>query len=476
MLRHIARELDADADALIAIADLETGLGAERLRGELARTSLQLRHFATVAQEGGYLDARIDPYIDPATADPQQVAAPDLRRMLIPIGPVAIFTAGNFPLAFGVAGTDAASALAVGCPVVVKGHPGHPGTSQRCASAVQRAMTSTRAPAGVFALLQGAGHEIGRQLTLAPEIEAVAFTGSLRGGRALYDLAASRARPIPVYAEMGSTNPVVISSGAAASRCSALAEGFAASMMLGAGQFCTKPGLVFVPHGPLGDAFVESSAALLRTHDGGVMLSLRLRDQLRAQVSRTRAAAAVQTIVGADAPEPDESCRQGPALFQADASTLRATPALLDEHFGPVALLVRYRDVEDLMATVEALPGSLSATIHVSLEEDSLAADLRDTLMPKVGRLLYGGWPTGVAVTHAMQHGGPYPASTASAHTSVGSAAVLRFLRPVAFQDFPQHLLPDALRDHDPPHLPVLRAGARLNPIGPALPRSDRRP
>lgn len=458
LLRAIAHLLAADADRIVAEADRETALGTGRLTSELARTTGQLRFLADLVANGSYREPVIDPG-DPDATPPR----PDLRRLLVPRGPVAVFGAGNFPLAFGVPGGDTASALAVGCPVVFKGHPDHPATSQHCAEAIIEAVRAAGLPRGTFTLLQGAGTVVGASLVTAPVVRAVGFTGSLRGGRALFDLAVARPDPIPVHAEMGSLNPVFVTAAALDARGEDIAQGFVDSMNLGTGQFCTKPGLVVLPAAPGADRFASTVAALTRDRAAGTLLSPRLRDGLTQQLSHTLALDDVRLL--ARGPMGEGVVSHNAVVLEVDADVLTATPDLLEEHFGPVAIVVRCTERTGPVDVALALPGGLTASLHGQPGDDveELVAALRD----RVGRLVFGGFPTGVAVTWAMQHGGPWPATTDAAHTSVGAMAVRRWLRPVAYQDAPQELLPPELRDANPRGLTRLVAGRLTSdPIG----------
>jgi NADP-dependent aldehyde dehydrogenase len=442
-LTAIAEAFDAAPDDLLALADRETALGPARLTGEWARTRAQVRLFAALVADGSYVEAVID------AADPDSVPPRgDLRRMLVPIGPVANFAASNFPFAFSVPGGDTVAALAAGCPVVVKAHPSHPETSRRCAALIADALSAAGAPDGMFAMVEGASVDVGAALVVAPDIAAVAFTGSRRGGRALYDLAATRPVPIPVYAEMGSVNPVFVTPAALEARGDAIADGLAASMLNGTGQFCTSPGVVVVPVGEAGDRFVARVAAAVENATPGFMLNATVRDGLAAQLARTEQLAGVEVVArGALAPD---GFAVAATVLATQAATFTASPALLDEHFGPVTIVVR-SDPDAMPAVARAVPGSLTGTIHAEageVEAGSSAAvlRLRDALVERVGRLVWNGYPTGVAIAPAMHHGGPYPATTHSGFTSVGQASVRRFLRPVTFQDVPGAALPEALR------------------------------
>nr|WP_260312198.1 MULTISPECIES: aldehyde dehydrogenase (NADP(+)) [unclassified Rathayibacter] len=434
-LEAVATALDSRSDDLVAIADAETHLGSPRLPGELARTTAQLRLFAAVIREGSYLEATID-HADPANTPPNG----DMRRLLVPLGPVAVFAASNFPFAFSVAGGDTASALAAGNPVVVKAHPGHPETSTLTAEIVMAALVAAGAPDGLFALVSG--HEAGIALVEHPLITAVGFTGSVSGGRALFDRAVSRLVPIPFYGELGSLNPVVITAAAAAARGAELAAGLAGSFTMGAGQFCTKPGLVFVPSG---SDFAAALAPEIPTRRGAVLLT----ESIRASFPRGLAALSAEPGVSVVAGDPEQGADGATAVaLRTDVATLLKRPdVLLEECFGPVTVLVEYASEAELLATLAVVPGSLTATVHAEPEEP--LGDLVDALRSKAGRLLFGGWPTGVAVTWSQQHGGPYPAST-SVFTSVGATAIRRFLRPVTYQTAPAAVLPAALRDGNP--------------------------
>ncbi|MGX7826612.1 aldehyde dehydrogenase (NADP(+)) [Actinokineospora sp. 24-640] len=434
LLRSVADALDDDVDALVPLADTETSLGTARLTGEVARTSGQLRLFAEVLAEGSCLRATID------HADPPR---PDLRAVMEPLGPVAVFAASNFPFAFGVAGGDTASALAAGCPVVAKAHPGHPELSERIAVLVRRAVAGHGAPPAVFGTVSG--FDKGRELVLDPAIRAVGFTGSLAGGRALFDLAAGRPDPIPFFGELGSLNPVVVTRAAALARGPQIAAGLVASYTLGVGQFCTKPGLVLIPEGCGLEAAV---VAALPTAHSGRMLTSGISQGFRDGAARL--ADAVEVLAGVV----EDSPVVRPLLLAADVDFLLGDPDLATaEVFGPVCLLVRYRDGE-LGRALEVLPGALTASLHAEAGEAGDLGPVVSALRARAGRLVFNGWPTGVAVSWAQHHGGPWPATTASAHTSVGAGAILRWLRPVCYQDYPDELLPPALREGNPLGIP----------------------
>lgn len=445
VLHAVAEQLERTGDEVVAVADAETALGRPRLEGEFARTCDQFRQFAALLDDGWYVAATIDTAISADQGTPR----PDLRRMLVPIGPVAVFGAGNFPLALSTPGGDTASALAAACPVVVKGHPSHPGTSELCGRAIAAALAASDAPSGLFSLLQGQTADVGRALVTAPQVRAVAFTGSQQGGRTLYDLAAARPEPIPVYAEMGSLNPIFLSPAALKERGSIIAEDLLASITNGTGQFCTKPGMALVVDDPIGDNFVQTIGRLAQERQAGIMLNERLRDALAAQVEATAAMPGVQLIAGGPSDQED-GFAYSPTVFVTSADTLLMSPDLTREHFGPVCVVVRCASTNQMRDMARELPGSLTATVHAQEEEADWARDVLSKLREKAGRVIWNGYPTGAPPSHAMHHGGPYPATTFPAHTSVGTAAIHRFLRPVAYQNIPDQLLPPALQDANP--------------------------
>jgi NADP-dependent aldehyde dehydrogenase len=434
LLRAMAGALETARTRIVEVADRESALGEQRLNGELTRTCFQLNLFADVLHEGAYTEATID-HAGPTAMGPR----PDLRRMLVPVGPVAVFGASNFPLAFSVPGGDTASALAAGCPVVVKAHPSHPATSQLCFELLAGAVRETRAPEGTLGLVHGA--QAGTDLVAHPAIRAAAFTGSNRGGRALFDVANARPEPIPFYAEMGSLNPLVVTPSAAAERAEEIAEGYVGSVTLGAGQFCTKPGLVFVPAGEAGDRVRAAMAGRVRALGGTTLLNTGIREAFEDGVGRLRGQAGVEVVAEGDG-------TAAPVLFAVRAADFGG--ALTEECFGPAAVLVEYAGEEELLAVLTGLPGNLTATVHTSGEDAVLAGRLAGALREKAGRLVWNGFPTGVAVSHAQHHGGPYPATTNALHTSVGATSIRRFLRPVTWQDAPAGVLPLELRDGDP--------------------------
>ncbi|KPM53876.1 aldehyde dehydrogenase [Frankia sp. R43] len=483
MLRAVADALDAAAETLVPVAMRETRLPEPRLRGELVRTTFQLRLFAELLDDGGYLQVTIDPP-DPAWPTGPR---PDLRRMLIPVGPALVFAASNFPFAFSVAGGDTAAALAAGCPVLLKAHPGHPELSRRTAAVVVDALAATGAPAGTMALFEG--DEQARAALVDPRVRAGAFTGSEHAGRLLFDLAAARDEPIPFYAEMGSVNPVFVTEAAAAARGPEIWAGYVESFTLGTGQFCTKPGLLFVPAGAaeadlvrlvtgrpatplLGDRIAAGYRHTLGTLAGhpAVRVLVAGTEPTSGPTSRPAAgppasgvtpAGATADGVTADGVTPGGVTADGvtPTLLATGiADWLRDPGVLAVECFGPTSLLVAYDDPADLLPAARALGGQLTATVHGEDSDDVLAAGLLAELRERVGRVLWNGWPTGVSVSPAMTHGGPYPATT-SPHTSVGTTSITRFLRPVTYQSLPARLLPEPLRDDNPWGIPRRRYG-----------------
>ncbi|MER6914913.1 aldehyde dehydrogenase (NADP(+)) [Streptomyces sp. NPDC000594] len=450
LLRTAADTLDAARPELTAAADAETALGTARLTGELARTTAQLRAFAEVVADGSFLDIRID-HADDSRTPPW----PDLRRYRVPLGVVAVYAASNFPLAFSVPGGDTASALAAGCPVVVKAHPGHPATAELCAALLRGAARRAGVAEDVIAVVHG--FDAGTDLIHHPLVAAAGFTGSVRGGRALHDLAAARPVPIPFHGELGSLNPVVVTEAAAAERAEELGTGLAGSMTLGEGQFCTKPGLVLAPAGPAGDRLLTALTGAVTAHDPGVLLDGRMRTAfLDGVAERLRLPSVTAPVTPGAGP--------GPTTVTAGVLTLPAAPLtdggphdlLLEECFGPVTVVARYTSTDEITAVLDRLPGNLTATLQLSTAEsrgEGDAAALLDRLTPLAGRILAGGWPTGVAVAPAQHHGGPYPATT-STGTSVGTTAVERWLRPVTYQTVPDALLPPELREDNPLGLP----------------------
>ena len=456
LLETIATEIEALGDELLQRTHLETALPLARLQGERARTCGQLRLFATLVREGSWVDARIDL----ALPDRQPLPRPDLRRMLRPLGPVVVFGSSNFPFAFSVAGGDTASALAAGCPVVVKAHRAHPGASELVAGAIARAIAACGLPAGLFSLVHAASEGVGILLVKHPAVAAVGFTGSHPAGRALCDAAATRLHPIPVFAEMSSLNPVFLLPGALRDRGAALAQGLLASVTLGVGQFCTKPGLIFVQRGPDADALLAAFAAAAQNAPGGTMLTPGIRDAFLRNQGLVTGIPDVTLLVSpkAAADSPKNESRVCAAVTTAE-NFLRH-PALATEAFGPFTLFVAGETAAELAACVRALDGQLTATLHGNAADLAAAAPLVALLEQKAGRLVVNGFPTGVEVSPAMNHGGPYPATSDAHFTSVGTAAILRFARPVCYQGFPEALLPPALQNANPRDLLRLVNGA----------------
>ena len=456
-LRRIADGLESRREELVQRAQHETALPIPRLTGEVARTANQLRMFAGVVEEGSWVQARIDP----ALPDRQPLPRPDIRSMLRPLGPVAVFGASNFPLAFSVAGGDTASALAAGCPVIVKAHPAHPGTSELAAAAISEAVLAHDLHPGVFSMIFDAGVDHGAALVQHPLICAVAFTGSLRGGRALMDLAAARPDPIPCFTEMSSGNPVFILPGALRKGPAAVAQSLFGSFTLGAGQFCTKPGIVFVAESSETNSFLDELKALVEQAQPFTLLT----GGIAREYHRATDARAVQASLAASAHLlPETSKNGGPfhahaSLFSVSLDQLIRQPELADEIFGPDTLVVNCESSHDYLDAARALSGHLTATILG--DDDDLAAnrELIAILEQKAGRLIFNGFPTGVEVCHAMVHGGPWPSTSDPRFTSVGSLAIYRFARPVCFQNFPQAQLPAELQEGNPLGLRRLRDG-----------------
>ena len=445
LLEHIADEVESLGQPLLDRAESETGLPQTRLKMERARTVAQLRLFAGVVREGSWVDARID------RADPQRrpVPKPDLRRMLVPIGPVAVFGAGNFPLAFSVAGGDTASALAAGNPVVVKAHPAHPGTCEMTAVAIQKALADTGYPDDWFSMVHGAQNEVGQILVRHPGIQAIAFTGSLAGGRALFNTVAARDMPVPVYAEMGSINPVFLLPGALAERAKEIAAGLHGSVTLGSGQFCTNPGLVVALAGEELDRFLANLGECFAAGSPCTMLHGGILEAYETGIEDLSAKPAVE-LVAHSSPDRDVDKTQAAAtLFVTDAEAFLRDPEMAEEVFGPSTLVVRCETVDQMLELACSLQGQLTATFHVGDADRTLLDPLRGIMEAKAGRLLFGGFPTGVEVCAAMHHGGPYPAASDPRSTSVGTAAILRFARPVCYQDWPQEQLPPELQNRN---------------------------
>jgi NADP-dependent aldehyde dehydrogenase len=437
-LETIADEIEARADGITDIGCKETGLPAARLVGERGRTLMQLRLFASHIRLGDYLERRYDA----ALPERQPIPRPELRLMQRAIGPVAVFGASNFPLAFSVAGGDTASALAAGCPVVVKGHSAHPGTSEIVAEAVIAAMTRCGLHPGVFSLIQGGRRDVGEALVQHPLICAVGFTGSLAGGRALFDRCAGRPDPIPFFGELGSVNPMFLLPAALAARGAALGEGWAASLTMGAGQFCTNPGIAVVMRGPEGDVFAEAARSALSRTPQQVMLTDGIAAAYRIGCDRIGAGTGVQALLTSASDQRHAT----PYLFRTTARDWLGNHGLAEEVFGPLGLIITVEDLGEMLDVARSLVGQLTATIHMDGDDTEAALRLMPILERKAGRVLANGFPTGVEVCDAMVHGGPFPASTNFGATSVGTLSIRRWLRPVCYQNLPESMLPADLR------------------------------
>ena len=435
-LNAIADQIEARAEAITQIGTQETGLPEARLQGERGRTTGQLRLFASHILAGDYLDRRHDV----ALPDRAPLPRPDLKMMQRPIGPVAVFGASNFPLAFSTAGGDTASALAAGCPVVVKGHSAHPGTGEIIAEAIHAAIQQTGMPKGVFSLIQGGKRDVGTALVQHPLINAVGFTGSLAGGRALFDLCAQRDTPIPFFGELGSVNPMFMLPAAMANRAEALGQGWAASLTMGAGQFCTNPGIAVVIEGPQADAFIHAAQTALSASGAQTMLTDGIAQAYTSGAAKMSAQTGVQDLVTSMC----DTRQAKPFLFQTTAENWLGNHTLSEEVFGPLGLVVTAKDAEQLQMIARSFQGQLTATLHMDEADTDIARALLPILERKAGRVLANGFPTGVEVCDAMVHGGPYPASTNFGATSVGTLAIRRFLRPVCYQNLPAELLSES--------------------------------
>lgn len=444
-LRAIATNIEAIADEVVERAEQETALPKARLQSETARTCNQLRLFAQVVEEGSWLNARIDR----ADADRKPLPKPDIRSLLRPLGPVVVFAPSNFPLAFSVAGGDTASALAAGNPVIVKAHGAHPGTSELVGQAVLASVRECGLPEGVFSLLFGSGVEVGTALVRHPHVKAVGFTGSRAGGRSLMDLAAARPKPIPVYTEMSSTNPVFILPEALRLNGESIAAGLYGSFTLGSGQFCTKPGMVFLPEGIDDEPFIGLLQKSVFESGPFTLLTNGIKASYSSETGERRLRKGVKML--AEQPTTaGEEFNVGAALFGTDAGSFLQDSELEGEIFGPSTLLVRHTGREQLLAAARGLEGHLTATIHGTAQDLEDFRELIAILEDKVGRLIFNGFPTGVEVCHAMVHGGPYPATSDGRSTSVGSQAIFRFCRAICYQGFPDAALPDELKDANP--------------------------
>jgi len=440
-LETIAVNIEAVGEDLVSRAMLETGLSRLRLVGELARTTNQLRLFAAALRAGNVGGIRVDPALPDRTPAPR----PDIRMRKIPLGPVAVFGSSNFPFAFSNAGGDTASALAAGCPVIVKSHSAHPGTAELATEAIRKSVRESGLPDGVYGALLGSGKEIGALLVSHPEIKAVGFTGSRSGGLALARIASERPEPIPVFAEMSSVNPVFIfESGLPGT----ISRDYFDALTLGSGQFCTNPGLLFLPKGELGDNVVRDLARMLQSSTGQTMLTHEISSAYEIASARLGAIGGVETVArgsagaGANAPPA--------AVYEVSCDRFANEPALCDEVFGATSLIVRYSEPKEMLDAAVSLDGQLTATVHAAMVDEKFVRELVGILELKAGRIIHNGWPTGVEVGHAMVHGGPFPASSNSRTTSVGTLSVERFQRPVAYQNFPESLLPEELREDNP--------------------------
>lgn len=444
-LEAIAEEIEALGDELLEMANAETALGIPRLTGERARTCNGAKMFAAMIREGSWVDAKIDT----AIPDRMPLPKPDLRLMHRPIGPVVVFGASNFPLAISVAGTDTVSALGAGCPVVVKAHPAHPGTCEMIATAVNRAVQRCGLPEGTFSMVHGRTNEVGLALVRHDKTEAVAFTGSLRGGRALFDAAAARPRPIPVYAEMGSVNPVFVLPGALKERGTAIAEGYVGSLTLGVGQFCTNPGLVLGFEGEPLQSFVQAAADRVKAIPPATMLHSGIQQAYDDGVSRLKGVPGMN--VAGETANPIPGTMASAVVLETGIDSFFSNEEVLKEEvFGPASVVLNCQDVDQMIRFAEGMDCSLSATVHASDADLQEFGPLLEVLESKVGRLVYNGFPTGLEPCPSMHHGGPYPAATHSFFTSVGTNSIYRFVRPVSYQGFPQRALPEELRDENP--------------------------
>ncbi len=440
-IRATADALDAAADRLVPLAVEESALAEPRLRGEVARSSGQLRLFAEALEEG----ALLEPVIDTADAEAKPVPRPDLRRMLVPLGPVLVFAASNFPFAFSVCGGDTASALAAGCPVVVKSHPGHPRLSEAVTEVMVTALRAAGAPDGTLAVVHG--DRVGVDALGDPRVKASGFTGSVAGGLALHEIAVNRPDPIPFYGELGSLNPTFVLSGALEERGSDIATGFVASYTMGVGQFCTKPGLLFLP---VGHGLEKEIVAAAEEVAPARMLNERIHQGYTEGLRRLRGRESLEPLLTGDQSDHGSSA----SLFKTTVPRLiEDAEEVLEECFGPTSIIVEHADDDELYAAASAFGGTLTATVHATDSDTDVARRLLPLLQDRAGRVVWNGWPTGVAVSWAMQHGGPFPATVGSIHTSVGTTSARRFQRPVCFQNTPGDLLPQVLRDRNSLHL-----------------------
>jgi NADP-dependent aldehyde dehydrogenase len=445
-LRDLSDRLGGIVDQLVQTMTAETGLPEPRVRGETGRTISQLKMFADLVESGNWVDARIDR----AQPDREPIPKPDLRSMLRPVGPVVVFCASNFPLAFSVAGGDAASAWAAGCPVIVKAHHAHPGTALLVGTEVVASVKACGLPEGAFSLIFGEGRTVGQALVLSPAVKAVGFTGSRAGGRALFDLAAQRDEPIPVFAEMSSVNPVFILPGLEVEKMMKIAIGLQVSATLGAGQFCTNPGIVFYPAGEGGESFVSSYVEKMRETAPSLMLHKGIRKAYGEGLDALTGCEGTEVLVSPSSELGAGECQASASVLAADSKSFLSDEKMVEEVFGPSTLLVSYETPADLLRIADSLEGQLTASLFGEEKELSQSAELLDLLETKAGRLLFNQFPTGVEVCEAIVHGGPYPATTDARSTSVGTGAILRFARPVCYQGFPDEFLPIELKDGNP--------------------------
>lgn len=445
-LDKIADEIMALGDRLIERCSKETGLGETRLIGERSRTVNQLKLFANVVRDGSWVEARIDT----ALPDRKPLPKPDIRQLLIPLGPVGIFGASNFPLAFSVAGGDTASALAAGCPIVVKAHPAHPGTSEQVGGAIIKAAIETGMPEGIFSMVHGHSIEVGMAMVKHPFARAIGFTGSFTGGKALFEAAVRRKEPIPVYAEMGSTNPVFILPGALKEWGESIAKNLVGSVILGVGQFCTKPGLVFLIKNGKSDPelFLKETAEALSGVAAGIMLTPKIKETYNSGIEKLSRIEGIE-VIAIGTPR-EVGCCGIPHMLRTSGEVFKKNPQIEEEVFGPSSILVTTDSKEELMQVASSLKGHLTATIYCTEKDLADYSELVKLLENRVGRLIINGFPTGVEVCPSMHHGGPFPATTDLRTTSVGTAAIKRFARPICYQNFPQGFLPDELKDENP--------------------------
>ncbi|MEZ5385968.1 MAG: aldehyde dehydrogenase (NADP(+)) [Prosthecobacter sp.] len=446
LLDAIADEITALGDALLERAHAETALPMARLTGERGRAIGQCKLFAALIREGSWADARVDH----AIPDRQPLPKPDVRRVLMPLGPVVVFGASNFPFAIGVVGTDTVCALAAGCPVVVKGHPAHPGTCEMLTRAVLAALHKVGLPAGCFSLLHGKGNDIGVTLVKHPLTQAVGFTGSMRGGRALMDVAAARSHPIPVYAEMGSVNPVFVLPGALKERASKVAEAYIGSVTMGVGQFCTNPAVVLGIKGEDLEQFTSNAAALAAKVAPQTMLHSGICEAYDAGTAVWQTVAGIELVAQSETPVAANASQAACRIFTTTIDVLEGNAELRREVFGPCSIITQCATLDDMVRYADSLEGQLTATIHGTEDDLREFAPLVRALEKKVGRLIFNGFPTGIEVCPSMHHGGPYPAASHSFFTSIGTASIYRFVRPISYQGFPDEALPELLQDANP--------------------------